>query len=262
MTAAGADVLVIGSGAAGAAVQPAPVGQGRERHLPRAGRLDRSRATAEGPRRLGGARPALLGGQPERPPLAGRLPGGQRGREPRRHLHVQRGRREHDRLRRATTGGMAPSDFRVRTLDGVGVDWPLTYEELAPYYTINEPVVGVAGPGQRPVRAADGPAAASAGADRPAGRAARRRVREAGLVLVADRAVDHDGRLRRPARLRQPRLVHVRLPAEVARRPSTSPTGRRRWRTASSCAPMRACARSCSTPTAARSALSTTTGRA
>jgi hypothetical protein len=25
-----------------------------------------------------------------------------------------------------------PSDFRVRSLDGVGDDWPLTYDELAP----------------------------------------------------------------------------------------------------------------------------------
>jgi len=40
---------------------------------------------------------------------------------------------------------MAPSDFRVRTLDGAGADWPLTYEELAPYYTANESIVGVAG---------------------------------------------------------------------------------------------------------------------
>ena len=40
---------------------------------------------------------------------------------------------------------MAPSDFRVHTLDGVGVDWPLTYEDLAPYYSINEAEVGVAG---------------------------------------------------------------------------------------------------------------------
>ena len=29
---------------------------------------------------------------------------------------------------------MTPSDFRVRTLDGVADDWPLTYEELEPYY--------------------------------------------------------------------------------------------------------------------------------
>src|SRR3981081_4565600 len=27
----------------------------------------------------------------------------------------------------------APSDFKVRSLDGVGADWPLTYEELDPY---------------------------------------------------------------------------------------------------------------------------------
>jgi choline dehydrogenase-like flavoprotein len=40
---------------------------------------------------------------------------------------------------------LAPSDFRVRSLDGVGADWPLTYEELAPYYTVNEAIAGVAG---------------------------------------------------------------------------------------------------------------------
>ena len=40
---------------------------------------------------------------------------------------------------------MAPSDFKVRTLDGIGADWPLSYEDLAPYYTINEGIVGVAG---------------------------------------------------------------------------------------------------------------------
>jgi choline dehydrogenase-like flavoprotein len=39
----------------------------------------------------------------------------------------------------------APSDFRVKTLDGVGEDWPLTYDELAPYYTMNEAEIGVAG---------------------------------------------------------------------------------------------------------------------
>jgi choline dehydrogenase-like flavoprotein len=39
----------------------------------------------------------------------------------------------------------APSDFRVRSLDGVGVDWPIAYEDLAPFYTINEREMGVAG---------------------------------------------------------------------------------------------------------------------
>ena len=38
-----------------------------------------------------------------------------------------------------------PSDFRVRTLDGVADDWPLSYEELAPYYEQVEDDFGVAG---------------------------------------------------------------------------------------------------------------------
>jgi choline dehydrogenase-like flavoprotein len=38
-----------------------------------------------------------------------------------------------------------PSDFRVRTLDGVGDDWPLTYEDLQPYYEQVEEDFGIAG---------------------------------------------------------------------------------------------------------------------
>jgi choline dehydrogenase-like flavoprotein len=38
-----------------------------------------------------------------------------------------------------------PSDFRVRSLDGVGDDWPLTYEELEPYFDQNDQLIGVAG---------------------------------------------------------------------------------------------------------------------
>ncbi len=38
-----------------------------------------------------------------------------------------------------------PSDFRVRTLDGVADDWPLTYEELEPYYDLNDQMIGVSG---------------------------------------------------------------------------------------------------------------------
>ena len=43
---------------------------------------------------------------------------------------------------------LKPSDFRVRTLDGVADDWPISYEDLAPYYDrTNEDfsVSGVAG---------------------------------------------------------------------------------------------------------------------
>jgi choline dehydrogenase-like flavoprotein len=38
-----------------------------------------------------------------------------------------------------------PSDFKTRSLDGVGDDWPLSYAELEPYFTRNEATMGVAG---------------------------------------------------------------------------------------------------------------------
>jgi len=38
-----------------------------------------------------------------------------------------------------------PSDFRVRTLDGVADDWPIDYARLAPYYAENDRMMGVAG---------------------------------------------------------------------------------------------------------------------
>lgn len=38
-----------------------------------------------------------------------------------------------------------PSDFRTRTLDGVGDDWPLAYADLLPYFCENECMMGVAG---------------------------------------------------------------------------------------------------------------------
>lgn len=38
------------------------------------------------------------------------------------------------------------SDFRTRSRDGVGDDWPIRYEDLAPYYDEVEAELGVAGP--------------------------------------------------------------------------------------------------------------------
>lgn len=38
-----------------------------------------------------------------------------------------------------------PSDFRVRTLDGVADDWPLDYATLEPFYAQNDRIMGVAG---------------------------------------------------------------------------------------------------------------------
>ena len=38
-----------------------------------------------------------------------------------------------------------PSDFRTRTLDGVGEDWPIDYPTLEPFFALNDRMMGVAG---------------------------------------------------------------------------------------------------------------------
>ena len=40
---------------------------------------------------------------------------------------------------------MKPSDFKVRTLDGVADDWPISYKDLEPYFDLNDKMMGVAG---------------------------------------------------------------------------------------------------------------------
>lgn len=40
---------------------------------------------------------------------------------------------------------MRPSDFAMRTLDGVGRDWPLSYLDLEPWYDLNDTMMGVSG---------------------------------------------------------------------------------------------------------------------
>ncbi len=43
-----------------------------------------------------------------------------------------------------------PSDFRVYTEDGLGADWPISYEDLHPYYELLEREIPVAGPAYFP----------------------------------------------------------------------------------------------------------------
>ena len=38
-----------------------------------------------------------------------------------------------------------PSDFRVKTLDGVADDWPVNYEQLEPFFSENDKMMGVSG---------------------------------------------------------------------------------------------------------------------
>ena len=50
----------------------------------------------------------------------------------------------------AFTPRLHPSDFRVYSEDGVGVDWPMSYDELKPYYELLELEMPVAGPAYFP----------------------------------------------------------------------------------------------------------------
>ncbi|MCP4315467.1 MAG: GMC family oxidoreductase [Hyphomicrobiales bacterium] len=45
---------------------------------------------------------------------------------------------------------MHPSDFRARSLDGVADDWPVDYATLAPFYDMNDRITGVSGLGGNP----------------------------------------------------------------------------------------------------------------
>jgi choline dehydrogenase-like flavoprotein len=49
-----------------------------------------------------------------------------------------------------------PADFRARSTDGMGHDWPITYEELAPYYDKVESYIGVFGSKENVPNAPDG----------------------------------------------------------------------------------------------------------
>ena len=40
---------------------------------------------------------------------------------------------------------MRPSDFKIKTLDGVAADWPVTYYDLEPFFDLNDRMTGVAG---------------------------------------------------------------------------------------------------------------------
>ena len=90
-----------------------------------------------------------------------------------------------------------PSDFRVRTLDGVADDWPLTYEDLEPYYVRVERDFGISGlAGDTAFPPGEGPPLPPVPLG-PAGRAGRARPQRARLALVAGAAGDRDAQVRR-----------------------------------------------------------------
>ena len=90
---------------------------------------------------------------------------------------------------------MLPSDFRVRSLDGVADDWPLTYDELLPYYERSDRRFRRLGHGRRPGLSGGGRgSAAAAAADRRRRAEGRPGPHAAGLALVAGAELDPVGR--------------------------------------------------------------------
>ncbi len=53
---------------------------------------------------------------------------------------------------------MGPYDFKPRARDGLGIDWPFTYEDLAPYYDKVEALIGVFGSNEGLENTPDSPA--------------------------------------------------------------------------------------------------------
>ena len=105
-----------------------------------------------------------------------------------------------------------PSDFRVKSLDGVADDWPVDYWTLERFYAENDRMMGVSGlagdPGVPPQPSAD--AADPARQDRHALRPGDEQAR---LALVAVRHHDRHHRLRRPREVHQSRPLHAGLRA-------------------------------------------------
>ncbi len=52
---------------------------------------------------------------------------------------------------------MLPNDFQMKTLYGQGVDWPISYEQLVPYYELAEREIGVSGDAQAQIGPDMGP---------------------------------------------------------------------------------------------------------
>ena len=104
-----------------------------------------------------------------------------------------------------------PSDFRVRSLDGVADDWPIDYATLEPFFDLNDRMMGVAGRRRRPRVSPEVAAADAAGAAGHAGRDDGPGLRSPGLALVAVGQRHPHAGVRRPPGVHQLWTVRSRL---------------------------------------------------
>ena len=105
-----------------------------------------------------------------------------------------------------------PSDFKVRTLDGVADDWPIDYQRLAPFYDVNAHMMGVSGlagdPMYPPKEVPLPPVALG-----KLGETLAPRLQSTRLALVAVGQRDHHAGIRRPRAVHQRRHVPAGMSA-------------------------------------------------
>jgi choline dehydrogenase-like flavoprotein len=69
---------------------------------------------------------------------------------PEKHWHFTTGFGGSSNCWFACTPRFMPSDFKMKTLYGVASDWPITYDELDPYYSEVEELMNISGPDETP----------------------------------------------------------------------------------------------------------------
>jgi choline dehydrogenase-like flavoprotein len=150
-----------------------------------------------------------------------------------------------------------PSDFKVRTLDGVADDWPIDYATLEPYFAENDRMMGVSGLAGDPAYPPKQPPMPPL----PLGKSGTRfgkAMNELGWhwwpsdTTIA--TTDYEG-----AGAASISVTARRVARRAPRPRPTSPIGRLRSAPASNCARCAGCAKSRSTGRAWRRASSTTT---
>ena len=142
-----------------------------------------------------------------------------------------------------------PSDFRVRSLDGVADDWPIDYATLEPFYDENDRMMGVSGLAGDPAYPPHEPMMPPLPLGKSGAALARGLNKLGWHWWPSDSAIaseDYEG----PGEVHQPRPLHRRAARREPRPAPTSPIGPPPSAPASNCARAAGCGRSPSTSTA------------
>ena len=126
-----------------------------------------------------------------------------------------------------------PSDFKLRSTEGIADDWPLNYEELVPYYRRIERDFGISGLNGDPAFPGNGLSDAAAASAR-VGRSPCAGTQRAGLALVARIQRDRHAAVRAAPGVHGSGVMHVWLSGagEVLARSHPLAGRPRAWRAA------------------------------